>query len=381
MLIKNLKVYSNTDRSFYEADILIDGGKIVKIGNEDVECDEMIDAKGAYAFPGLVDVHTHGIGGHDWCSYDVDGFHDMARKYAEKGITTVMPTLSSAPLERMLAATDLLNNFSSNEGEADICGVHWEGRFLNPEKKGAHAPELITPLVSDDIDDPILTSCKRLHISAAYELDRDGSFAKKAKEIGATMGLAHTMASYNEAKTCEERGIVSYTHLYNAMPPLHHRDGGCIAAAFEGNAYAEIICDGIHISPEMVRLAYRNLGIERMSLVSDSLDATGLPDGNYFSSGLAVTVKDGICRIASGALAGSTITLDKAVRNLSRFCNIPITEAILAATENPARQIGAFDECGSLEAGKRANILIVRDLESFCIEIVIVGGRTLLNKK
>ena len=124
----------------------------------------------------------------------------------------------------------------------------------------------------------------------------------------------------------------------------------------------------------MVRLAYRNLGIERMTLISDSLDATGLPDGNYFSSGLPVTVKDGICRIASGALAGSTITLDRAVRNLMSFCKIPLTEAIVAATENPAKQIGVFDECGSLEVGKRADMLFLNDGETLDIHRIMVRG-------
>ena len=201
------------------------------------------------------------------------------------------------------------------------------------------------------------------------------SFAKKAREIGATLGLAHTTATYSEAKLAEERGISSYTHLFNAMPPLHHREGGAIAAAFEGDRYAELICDGIHISPEMVRLAYRNLGIERITLISDSLDATGLPDGDYFSSGLPVTVRDGICRIASGALAGSTITLDRAVRNLMSFCGIPLTEAIIAATENPARQINAFDRYGSIEAGKSADMLFLSSGESLDVSRVMVRGR------
>jgi len=155
---------------------------------------------------------------------------------------------------------------------------------------------------------------------------------------------------------------------------LHHRDGGCIAAAFEGNCFAELICDGIHISPEMVRLAHRNLGIGRLTLVSDSLDATGLPDGNYFSSGLPVTVKDGVCRIASGALAGSTITLDTAVRNLMRFCSIPLTEAIIAATENPAKQIGAFEECGSIDVGKRADMLFLKNGDELDIDRVMMRG-------
>jgi N-acetylglucosamine-6-phosphate deacetylase len=381
MLIKNLNIYSNDNRSFFYGDIRIKDGLIEDVGAiHPTDGETVTDGEGAYVVPGLIDVHTHGIGGYDWCLCGEEDYEKMALIYARAGVTSVLPTLSSAPLEKMVGATDKLNSFSSKEG-ASILGVHWEGRYLNPEKKGAHAPELIMPLDPAELDAKPLGDCVRsgraLHISAAYELDKDGGYAKKAREIGATMGLAHTMATYAEAKKAEERGISSYTHLFNAMPSLHHRDGGCIAAAFEGDRYAEIICDGIHIAPEMIRFSLRNLGIERLTLVSDSLDATGLPDGNYFSSGLPVTVKDGICRIASGALAGSTITLDKAVRNLMSFCGIPLTEAILAATENPAKQIKAFDMCGSIDVGKRADMLFLKNGVSLDICRVMIRGKFL----
>ena len=381
MIIGKLNIYSNGSRSFYPADIRIEKGIITGIGALTPGEDEPYeDGRGAYVVPGLVDVHTHGIAGEDWCQSGSDGFEKMVKAYARAGVTSVMPTLSSAPYKKMVEATDLINRTESQTG-ADILGVHWEGRYLNPEKKGAHARELITPLEPSELDAEALTRAKRLHISAAYELDGDGGFAQKAGEIGATMGLAHTMATYAEAKRAEERGIRSYTHLFNAMPPLHHRDGGAMAAAFEGDRFAELICDGIHVSPEMVRFAYRNLGIGRLSLISDSLSATGLPDGDYFSSGLPVTVKDGICRTPEGALAGSTITLDMAVRNLMSFCRIPLTEAIIAATETPARQIGAFDECGSLEVGKRANMLFISSPDTLDITRVMVGGRYITYQK
>ncbi|MBQ8850237.1 MAG: N-acetylglucosamine-6-phosphate deacetylase [Clostridia bacterium] len=374
MVIKDLNIYSNKDRSFYRGDILVRDGTICAIGDLSGGADETVDGKGAYVVPGLIDVHTHGIQGCDWCLSDGDGYGKMAKSYAKAGVTTVMPTLSSAPLEKMRGATEALCGYVPPIDGANLAGVHWEGRYLNIEKKGAHAAELIMPLDPAELDDGALRKCKRLHISAAYELDADGSFAKKAKEIGATLGLAHTMATYAEAKKAEARGVSAYTHLFNAMPPLHHRDGGCIAAAFEGKCFAEIICDGIHIAPEMVRFAYRNLGIERLTLVSDSLDATGLPDGIYFSSGLPVTVKDGICRISTGALAGSTITLDRAVRNLMSFCNIPLSEAILAATENPARQVNIFDSCGSIDVGKRADMLFLDSGYALEIKRVMIRG-------
>ena len=190
MIIKNLNIYSNKTRSFYKGDIRIEDGLIRDIG----ELSERgIDGEGSYVVPGLIDVHTHGISGNDWCMSDNDGYRKMAATYASYGVTTVMPTLSSAPLEKMAEATERLNGYTPSRGEANLCGVHWEGRYLNTEKKGAHAAELIKPLDPRELDAEPLRACKRLHISAALELDADGSFAKKAKEIGATLGLAHTM--------------------------------------------------------------------------------------------------------------------------------------------------------------------------------------------
>lgn len=374
MLIKGLKIYSNNNRNFYKADIIVENGKIADIGSFSEYAGQVVDCEGLYAVPGLVDVHTHGIGGYDWGSASSDEMHEMAKRYVSFGVTTVMPTLGTDTYENMLLATDRVSNISCGCTEACLCGMHWEGRYLNLKKKGAHMPELIAPLNAEELDSDVLKNCAHLHISAAYELDSDGSFSKKAKEIGATMGLAHTMATYEESKLAESRGVTSYTHLYNAMPPLHHRDGGCIAAAYEGDCIAELICDGIHVSPEMVRLAYRNLGADRLALITDSLSVTGVPDGQYMSLGMRVTVKDGACRLDDGTLAGSTMTLDKAVRNLMRFCNIPLTEAIISATETPARQVGIFGECGSIDIGKRADMLFIRSDNALDIDRVMVRG-------
>jgi N-acetylglucosamine-6-phosphate deacetylase len=298
----------------------------------------------------------------------------MAVGYASGGVTTVMPTLASAPLEEMMRAVALINSFESDECAASFCGVHLEGRYLNAAKRGAHAANMLSALEASELDAPELRDCAALHISAAYELD-DGSFAKKAIEIGATLALAHTAATYAEAKEAERRGVSAYSHLFNAMPPIHHRDGGAVVACLTGDAYGELICDGIHIAPETVALAYK-CKRERLSLVSDSMEATGMPDGEYSIAGNPVTVKDGKALTHDGALAGSTLTLDKAVNNLMSFCDIPLSEAILCATEAPAKEVGIFDVCGSLDEGKRADIIIApMDEKSFRIEKIMLRGR------
>lgn len=374
MLIKGARIYRNRMRTFMPGDLLIQDGVIRKVGKIEHADGEVYDAKGAYVIPGLLDVHTHGRVGSDFVSASPWKYGTMAADYARHGVTTVMPTLATAPLEQMLQATDALNRFSPQPGEASFCGVHWEGRYMNPAKRGAHNPELLAPPLASELADGALRACRALHITAAFELDRDGSFARAARALGATLGLGHTTATYAQAKAIEGQGITSYTHLFNAMPSLHHRDGGAVCAALEGNAICELICDGIHISPEMIRLAYRIKGPQGISLVSDSIEAAGCADGTYNIAGMLATVKDGIARTEDGALAGSTLSMDQAVNNLMDFCKIPLTEAILCATETPARQMGVYESCGSIEAGKRADLLFLKTDARLEIDRVMLRG-------
>ncbi len=380
-LIINGLVYRNETRNFEELDILCKDGRIAAMGKRgSLTCAEVIDASGYTLYPGLIDVHTHGIAGYDFTSAPSEALPKMARSYAVHGVTSVMPTLASAPYEQMLCSAQLLDSFTPADGEAEFCGVHFEGRYLNAKKKGAHAEHLLAPLDARELDNDVLKSLGAFHISAAYELDTDGSFKRAALDMGATLGLGHTNATYAQAKEAERSGITAYTHLFNAMPPLHHRDGGAVAACFEGACFAELICDGIHISPEMVRLAYRNKGAERLALISDSMEATDSPDGEYSIAGNKVIVKDGKALTLEGALAGSTLTLDRAVQNLMDFCDIPLSTAIICATEAPAKEVGVFDECGSLDIGKRADILFVPNgAKDFKIDRLMLRG-SLINK-
>ena len=357
-LIKNAYIYRNDRRAFSPLEILCDGGRITAMAEkiENIPTGTLVfDANGMAVFPGLIDVHTHGRSGADFVSANEEELSIMARDYALHGVTTVMPALASAPLEQMADSAKRISDFVPTANQAEFCGVHLEGRYLNSKKRGAHAENMLAPLSADELEKFAFLDV--LHVSAAFELDTDGSFAKKAKEIGATLGLGHTMATYSEAKMAESRGVNAYTHLFNAMPPLHHRDGGAVAACLMGRAYAELICDGIHIAPEMVALAYRCKGAEATTLISDSMEATGCADGEYSIAGNPITVKDGKALTHDGALAGSTLTLDDAVQNLVSFCSISLTDAIISATETPAKQMDVFNDCGSLDVGKKADML------------------------
>lgn len=375
MIIKNANVWNHESFDFTHGDILIRNGFIAAIGDLADATDAcVIDAEGKPVVPGFIDVHTHGGAGHDFVGASAEDYHTMARFYASHGVTSVMPTLASAPLQDMEAAAAALTAFAPAANEADFCGVHLEGRYLNPTKKGAHATHLLAPLNAKELDCEAFRRCRALHITAAYELDIDGSFAEAAKAIGATMGLGHTAATYAEAKEAEARGISSYTHLFNTMPPLHHRDGGTVCAALEGDRFAELICDGIHIAPEMVRLAARMKGRERLVLVSDSMEATGSCDGEYFIAGNPVVVKNGKALTPEGALAGSTLTLDVALRNLMRFTGMCLGDAVSCLTANPAKQVGVFDRVGSIAVGKQADLLILSGESDPHVETVVLRG-------
>ncbi len=378
-VITNGLVYRNETKALEALDILCKDGIIADImprGELDARGCEIIDASGMAVYPGLVDVHTHGRVGYDFTTAPAESFSQIARSYAESGVTTVMPTLASAPYEKMLTQAKLINEFCPSDGEASFCGVHFEGRYLNPKKKGAHAAELLAPLNAAELDNDILKELKAFHISAAFELDEGGVFAEKAREIGATLAWGHTEATYKDGLKSTAYGITAYAHLYNAMPPLHHRGGGIAAYALNNEGTAEIICDGIHISHEMVKLAYKAKGARDIALISDSMEATGAPDGEYSIAGNPVTVKNGQARLHDGTLAGSTLTLDKAVELYREFCGISREEAILSATEAPATEVGIFDTCGSIDVGKRADMLFVlADNEKFEIENVILRGK------
>ena len=376
MLIKNANIYRNQTNTFEMGDVRVSDGIITDVGFlKENNNEQVFDAQGKPLVAGLIDVHTHGRAGYDFVNIPADKLTLVLKSYAEHGVTSVMPTIASAPLEEMKAAVSRINEHSTGFGEANICGVHLEGRYLNVKRRGAHAESLISPPCADELEDEVFRMCRALHITAAFELDESGDFARKALEIGATLGIGHTEATYEQSVRAEQMGVTSYTHLFNVMPSLHHRQGGPICAALMGKSYAELICDGIHISVPVISFAFSALTSKRTVLISDSMEATGKADGEYSIAGNPVKVSDGIARTLDGALAGSTLTLDAAVRNLMQFCNIPLEAAIPCATENPAREIGVFDEVGSIDIGKRADMLILSDTNSFDIEKIMINGR------
>ena len=375
LLITNVNVYHSGTMRFAPGAVCVENGVICGVYESDrdlPECTRVLDGQGLYLAPGLVDMHTHGIVGGDFISADAKKLSEMASAYLRGGVTSVMPTLASATPEQMQAAVVRVAQAAKTGADHGVfCGLHLEGRYLNPAKRGAHAPELLSALEAQELDSLLKWGFGATHVSAAYELDEQGAFANKALSMGATLGLAHTTANYAQAKQAVARGVSCFTHLFNAMPPLHHRDGGAVCAAFDSDAYAELIVDGVHVSPEMVALAYRNKR-EWLVLITDSMEATDCADGEYSIAGMPVTVKHGKAVTHDGAIAGSTLHLLDGVKNLSEYARIPLAQALYHATAAPAKAIGLYGEIGEIAPGKRADMLLLD--EQFNLHRVIKDG-------
>lgn len=377
LLIKNVNVYHSDSMRFVPGALYASGDLIKGVYSEGDALPKIPDARvvdggGRYLVPGLVDTHTHGIAGGDFISASQEKMAEMAHAYLRGGVTSVMPTLASAPLEDMVAAVKRITEMMrAGTDLGAFCGVHLEGRYLNAAKRGAHAPALLASLEAKELDVLIGEVEGAVHVSAAFELDEDGAFAARALSLGATLGLAHTTATYAQAKLAILRGVNNFTHLFNAMPPLHHRDGGAVCAAFDSDVFAELIVDGVHVSPEMVALAYRNKK-QQLVLITDSMEATDCADGEYSIAGMPVTVKDGKAVTHDGAIAGSTLHLLDGVKNLAAFADIPFEQALYCATAAPAKAMGLDAVIGSLECGKRADMLLLD--EDFNVACVWCGG-------
>lgn len=373
LLIKNALIYNTDKRVFTRGDVLCADGRIASLDASGAEYDECIDADGAYLVPGLVDIHTHGRAGFDFAAADEAALKHMSASYLGCGVTTVIPTLASDTFEGWLAAIERINAAKRDE-PCVFEGLHLEGRYLNPAKRGVQSPTLLVAPDVRELEAVIAAAGLPLHVSHAPEMDKDGTFAAFAVQHGVTLSAGHTAATYDEAKLGEARGVRSYTHLFNTMNTLHHREGGTVCAALEGDAYAELICDGMHISRGVVRLAYKCKGSDRLVLVSDSMAGAGMPDGDYIIAGVKVYVRAGKALDADGALGGSTLDMFGALKKLMNFCEITLEEALPCATINPARVVGLDGEVGSIDIGKRADMLLLRNDGELSIQAVIKGG-------
>ena len=356
MIYKN--AYLFTEDGFIDSSFSVENGHFVEImPGYDGAAEK--DLQGAAVIPGLIDVHNHGNSGADFSDGDYDGLVRMGRFLAENGVTSFAPATMTLPYDILAAAFATGVRLRNNRPEAcsRIVGINMEGPFFSEKKKGAQNAEYLR---NPDFDafKVLYDGCGGLIrlVDLAPELPGAVAFTKKAKEL-CTVSVAHTDASYEEAKAVFDAGATHITHLYNAMPGIHHRKPGVVGAGSENNGVvAELICDGLHVHPSAVRMAFK-LYPGRICLISDALRCTGMPDGEYPFGGQQLTLKNGEARMPDGALAGSTATLYQCMLNVIAF-GIEKEEAIRAATIIPAREVGCDKDLGSVAVGKLADFIV-----------------------
>lgn len=358
MIIKRGKVFQE-DGNFLEQTLYVNDHRLVDKA-EYQDDGEVIDAEGLLVLPGLVDIHSHGAAGEDFSDGNPEGLKKILQYEKRCGITSYCPTSMTFPKERLRQIFASIKGAQTEEG-AKVVGINMEGPFLDPAKKGAHVEEWIAAPdaafvreLNQDVDGLV-----RL-VTLAPNMDGAEEFIKEMHEE-VCISLGHTAADYDCASRAMKLGAHHVTHLYNAMQPLGHRAPGLIGAAMDDpECMVELICDGYHIHPSAIRAAFRMFGPERVILISDSMRATGMENGTYELGGQEVTVKDRKAVLKDGTLAGSATNLYGCMCKAVEF-GIPLEQAIMAATANPARSIGIFDRVGSIRIGKQADLLLVSE--------------------
>ncbi|AEM72983.1 N-acetylglucosamine-6-phosphate deacetylase [Caldicellulosiruptor acetigenus] len=337
--------------------------------------DRVVDKRDFILSPGFVDKHTHGIGGVDFFEATANDLKTIQNYYFKHGVTTILPTIVSAPFENIFKLGKAIREAKKDPAfKINIPGIFLEGPFINPAKKGAHDERFLQNPTAEKLEE-LISKCeeKIVDIALAPELlENPNEFISKATERGINISLGHTNSSFEQAAQAHMLGAKSIVHLFNAMPQLHHRQNSITTYALLSSIKVELICDFIHLSPEIIKLTYKLKGPENVILISDSISATDLSDGEYSLGALDVKVENGICKLADGTIAGSTLTIDKAVKNLIKI-GIRLEDALRAATYNPSRLLSL--ECGAIKEGFRADFVLMD--EDLNVKEVYVEGELL----
>ncbi len=360
MIISNAEVFTK-DFVFIKKNVRIENGIYVKISDETICPDpdeEVIEAGGLRLIPGLTDIHFHGCMGSDFCDATDEALTVIGRYEKSNGVMNICPATMTLPVDRLKTICKTAASHAQKEDEARLIGINLEGPFISPHKVGAQNPDHVTGpdkgIIGDLIEDAdglIKLVTMAPEIEGALECIED-----LRKKVHFSVG--HTCAGYETAATAFDTGADHVTHLFNAMPPMLHREPGVIAAAAErDDVFAEIICDGIHVHPSCVRAAFKLFGADRMILISDSMRACGMPDGDYELGGIPVIKKGREARGLNGTLAGSVTNLYECMVYAIRM-GIPAEDAVRAATYNPPASIGLGHLYGVIDEGRKAGALL-----------------------
>ncbi len=370
MKIINGCVYTK-DFEFKKQDLFVKGEEISSPFIDDV----CIDAENLYVCPSLVDIHFHGACGHDFMDASAKALEKICRYEAKSGIGTIVPATMTMSKDDISSALKVASSFKSPDDGALVEGIYMEGPFISPKKAGAQDPIYVKE-PSLELFEKFQKDAKGLIKFVVLAPEEKGAldFIKKLKGK-VVISLGHTKCNYEEASQAFFKGASELTHLYNAMEPLHHRNPGPIcAAALNDNIFCELICDGIHIDKDMVLLTFKLFSDKRIIMISDSMMACGLEDGKYSLGGQKVFVKGREAILKDGTLAGSVTNLFLMLKNAVNM-GVPLTSALRCCTYNPAKQAGLLGKVGTLEIGKRANIIFFD--KNLTLKGVLHGGKWL----
>ncbi len=352
-------------------DVLIRAGKIAKIGQGVAEeADVVLSVNRCFVAPGFIDIQVNGALGHDFLNASPDEIDKILDFFARHGTAGLLVTLTTAPFEELHSA---LLRLAAVKHPA-FGGVHLEGPFLAEATRGAHPKEYLR-LPSLELVRLLLRDFGKVVKlwTLAPELPGALELVKELADRGIQVAAGHSEASYDEALQAFSGGVSLVTHLFNGMRPFHHRHPGLCGAALDSRVFVSLICDGVHVHPASVRVVAKVKGFSHVILITDAVSPTGLLDGEYPLFGQKILVDSGIPRLTDGTLAGSTLTMERAVKNFMEFTGCSLPEVVRCATLNPARLLGIDDKKGSLAVGKDADLVIFD--EDFNVQYTFIGGK------
>ncbi len=357
-----------------EGTVQIKDGKIMSF-HPDEGSDEVILGEGRYLSPGFIDIHIHGAGNHDTMEGTFEALDIISRTIADHGTTGFLPTTMTVSLEDIKAAVEAAKDAVGKVGGASILGVHLEGPFISEFAIGAQNPNYVEKPTIENFKEMVGEDLAFIkNITIAPEVDGALELIPFLRDHQINVSMGHTKATYKEAMEGIKAGVNHSTHLFNAMTPFSHREPGAVGAIFDTDISTETISDGIHVSYPSLRTAYKLKTSDKVLLITDAMMACGMPDGTYSLGGQPVISKDGAARLESGALAGSILTMDKAVQNVYKNTNLPLHEVIKMASYNGAKFIGVENTKGKIALHYDADLLILD--ENLNVENVYVEGKS-----
>lgn len=369
--------YLSFEDGFIKGDLLFD--KTIKFeepGHAGQEEILNIDITGLKVIPGLIDIHTHGAVGYDFISASPSDIESAAGFFSRNAVTSFFPTTITAPIETITTAIKNIKDASRITGiSSAIEGIHIEGPYISADHRGVHDPSFIKlPDIKqfDNIKN-IAGDELRLIFTMAPELPGGMEFIKHAVVNSGIISIGHSGADSCMVKEAIHNGAVSFTHLFNGMKGINHREPGVAGAALNSDCFVELICDGQHVCPDIINLVYKIKGEKRIVLVTDSMQAAGLGDGDYLFGGALTLVREGVAKNSDGRLASSTLILFDAVKNIMKYTGVSLEKAVRMASLNPAKVTGLDKLTGSIESGKRADLAVID--EYFNIMYVFSKGR------